>query len=55
MFAGPSIGIPNICSLYLMASIISTAMQKGINSEPNVDVSTVAWALDYHCIGAEFK
>jgi len=34
-----------------MASIISMAMQSAINSEPNVDVSTV----EYHCIGAKYK
>jgi hypothetical protein len=46
IFAGPSIGMPNIRSLYLRASTISTQILMAINSAPNVDVSTVLCALE---------
>jgi len=49
--AGPVIGTPNIRSLYLRASIISTQICMAINSDPNVEVSTVFWALLYQIIG----
>jgi len=53
--AGPSIGMPIILSLYLIASNISTRMRMATNSDPNVDDSIVLWDLEYHCIGEQFK
>lgn len=38
-----------------MASIVSTAIFMAMNSEPMVDVSTVACALENHAIGAELR
>ena len=49
---GPSIGTPNIRSLYLRASVSSTAVFIARNSAPKVLVSTVGWRLLYQCIGA---
>ena len=49
--AGPSIGTPNIRSLYLNPSIISVAIRNSMNSEPMLDDSTVFWRLLYHMIG----
>ncbi len=47
VLTGPSNGTPIICSLYRKPSRISTAMHSAVNSEPNVDVSTVLCALEY--------
>jgi hypothetical protein len=54
-FTGPSIGTPNIRSLYLRDSIISTAIFIAMNCEPKVDDSTVFCASEHHIIGAEFR
>ena len=54
-FAAPSIGTPNIRSLYLRDSSISTQIQSAMNSEPKVDASTVLWAFEYQMIGEQFK
>ena len=51
---GPSKGTPNVCSLYLGSSIIFMAILRVINSEPNIEVSTVFWRLEYHMMGALF-
>jgi hypothetical protein len=40
-FAAPSMGMPNILSLYRSASIISTHIRIAMNSDPKVDDSTV--------------
>ncbi len=47
-----AIGMPNIRSLYLSASIRSIAVFKAIYSDPNVEDLTVFWRLEYHTIGA---
>jgi hypothetical protein len=54
-FAGPLIGMPNILSLYLNASIISTQMHVAANSDLNVDVSTVLCALENQIMGAQLR
>lgn len=53
--AAPSIGMPNILSLYLSDIICSVANLNATNSEPNVEDSTVACFLENHDIGAVFK
>ncbi len=52
MLVAPSIGMPNICSLYWIASIWSIAILRAMNSEPKVDDSTVFCRLENHTIGA---
>jgi hypothetical protein len=54
-FAAPSIGIPNILNLYRIDSIMSTQILIVMNSDPNMDDSTVFCALLYHCTGAELR
>ena len=49
--AGPAMGTPNILSLYRRDSVSSVAIQSAMNSEPNVDVSTVFCHLEYHTMG----
>jgi hypothetical protein len=51
---GPSIGVPNILSLYLKASIISTAILSATNSELKVDDSTVFCDFEYQVMGDLF-
>ena len=51
-FVGPSRGTPIIRNLYRRASMHSVAILQATNSEPKVEVSTVAWAFEYHMIGA---
>jgi hypothetical protein len=53
--AAPSIGIPIILSLYRIDSNISTRMRMATNSDPKVDYSLVLCALEYHCIGEQFR
>jgi hypothetical protein len=53
--AGPSIGMPNIHSLYRKDSNISTSMCMAINSDPKVDDSTVFCALEYQIMGAQIE
>jgi hypothetical protein len=48
-----SIGMPIICSLYLRLSISSIAIFKAMNSELNVDDSTVFWRLENQTMGAQ--
>jgi len=54
-FAGPSIGIPNVHNLYLIASNISTIICIAMNSEPKVEDSTVDWALENQVMGAQLR
>ena len=54
-FAAPSIGIPNILSLYLRDIICSVDNLRATNSDPNVDDPTVACFLENQDIGAVFK
>ena len=51
-FIEPSMGMPNILSLYCNASICSTAVFMAMNSLPKVLVSTVFWCLLYHTTAA---
>ena len=51
---GQSIGTLIILSLYHSPSIISIAILIAINSDPNVDDSTVFCLFEYHNIGALF-
>ncbi len=53
--AGPSIGMPNIHSLYLNDSSISASILISMNSEPNVEDSTVFCALENQTIGAQLR
>jgi hypothetical protein len=50
--AGPSIGIPNICSLYRRATMSSLQIRKATNSLPNVAASTVFCRLENQMISA---
>ena len=49
---GPSTGMPNICNLYHNASINSIAVFIMMNSDPNVDDSTMFCHFKYQMIGA---
>ena len=53
--AAPSIGMPNMRSLYLSDIICSVDNRNATNSAPKVDDSTVVCFLEYHEIGAVFK
>lgn len=55
VFTGPSKGTPNIRSLYRKPSSNSTAIRIAVNSDPNVEVSTVFCALEYHKMGERFR
>jgi len=55
IFAGQSMGIPNMRSLYRRASTISMQIRIAMNSEPKVDVSIVLCALENHIIGAQLR
>jgi hypothetical protein len=50
--AGPSIGIPNIHSLYSRATMSSLQIRNATNSLPNVAASTVFCRLENQIIGA---
>ena len=49
---GPSTGMPNIHSLYCNASINSIAVFIVMNSDPNVEDSTMFCHFEYQMIGA---
>ena len=55
VFAGPSMGTPIICNLYRSDLINSIPVFNATNSEPNVDVSTVRWDLEYQIMGDLFR
>ncbi len=55
MLAGPSMGMPNIRSLYRRLSTSSTAIRAAINSDPKVEVSTVFCRLENQTIGARLQ
>ena len=50
--AGPSIGTPNIQSLYCNATSMSFAAQSATNSLPKLEDSTVFCRFENHIIGA---
>ena len=51
MSVDPSMGTPNILSLYCNAAIRSTEFFIAVNSDPNVYVSTPFFLLLFHIIG----
>jgi hypothetical protein len=55
IIAGPSLKIPNICSLYCKSSISFTTIQVATNSEPIVEDLMVFWALENQMMGAWFR
>jgi hypothetical protein len=52
---GPSIGIPNMRSLYRSASFISVAILRATNSEPKVERSIVFCRHEYQLIGVPLR
>ena len=51
MYALVMIGAPRCLSVFLMCMICSVAVLAATNSEPYVDVSTVACLFENQCVG----